>query len=305
MRQKLPSWLNVLSQKQVGATEGVRWYTAAEISATWEEKDPDDLPLESMTDTQAQLAEAQYETKLCVGESFVAQDRAGLRHTSYLWIDEEQPDTLLLALSAAYPPFLWIPLGQDLDSLTEICATYFSPTIPAQTLLAGRARLLLGTTDLLDTDMVSLENHFILSPFCESFQWSNAYTTDPYPDSLNSNNMTIVATAAFIRQVPDQAPSTSFRTVHSHSIFRTTDYDGILLADLFYQPAGQNEIVSAFNAAFQADFPLDAPLDLIATLLGLANIDLPHVQSLADAAPDAAEEAGLREVIAVMQRTPL
>src|SRR5437763_108181 len=83
------------------------------------------------------------------GEGPVAVDRQGNRQQSYLCIDEQEPAELLFALSSHYPPFLWIPLGQDLAPLPRVVATYFRAAVPREADLDQHARLLLGTTGML------------------------------------------------------------------------------------------------------------------------------------------------------------
>ena len=97
-----------------------------------------------------------------------------------------------------------------------------------------------------------------------------------------------------------KVPRASFRTVRSRSIFRISDYDGVLVADLAYRPAAEAAMIEAFNPAFQADFPADVPLNLVTTLLGFANVAVAHLRKLvADDNP--ANRARIEKIIEVIE----
>ncbi|MBA2677268.1 MAG: hypothetical protein H0U76_02550 [Ktedonobacteraceae bacterium] len=296
----LPAWLRACRDAQVGVASAVRWYSDAEIDQATHGKGSQP-PYTRMTDDELQWATTQYQGKLRVGEGPTTLDRQGITHYSALWIDQDQPDDLLLALTAKYPPFLWISLGQDLSRLAAVLPAYFSPHIPPEATLSQVAWLVLGTTDLLNTDMRGLENHFILNPFCEHLQWGSAHATDPYPDQVSLAGPDLITTRRLIQQASDKRHMTSFRTVHSRSIFRLINYDDdLFITELRYRPATETALVSRFNAHLDKDFPPDVPIDLIATLLGMANWDLERLRRMAVSEREADDQAGLLAAVETM-----
>jgi hypothetical protein len=191
---------------------------------------------------------------------------------SLLLLDTKRPDELLLALSADYPPFLWIPAGTTVESIRAALRGYFPVEQPARGRLHRIARYFIGNEAIHGAYIHGVENHYVASPFTADLTWGSAYPEDPWPARVDVDPSTL----DFMAEVRDRARqggggvyTTSFRLQHSRGILTLEDHGGLFVVEIRYAPSPNREVIVALNRWFGFAFPPDMPVDGVAALLGL------------------------------------
>lgn len=202
-----------------------------------------------------------------------------------LFVDEARPqDGLWLALSASYPPFLWIRIEPRAHSVVRALQEFVPrPTLSRIDLpqnvrgfVGYRSRFVVPspmTGELEPATVVELDRHFAINPFVESASWGSAFVDDPWPAEIPEQPDLTHKIAARQRLVAEQAPghtwSITRRTRHSRSYLSIeVHHDEIFVIDIRYRPNAHPEVVDAMNEHFGCDYPRDLPIDVVAALLG-------------------------------------
>lgn len=224
-------------------------------------------------------------TRRAVARGPGSRTRERVEEPCLLFVDALRPqDGLWLALSASYPPFLWLRVEPRARGLRRALAESFPPPRPRRVDMPHRVRGFLGyrsrffvpspyTGGLEPATILELDRHFSINPFVEAAAWGSAYDDDPWPDEIPAQPGLTLKLAERQAQVAQQARghvwSLTRRTRHSRSYLTIEVHHGdIFVAEVRYQPTPHVGVVEAMNAHFGCDYPTDLPVDAVAALLG-------------------------------------
>jgi tetratricopeptide (TPR) repeat protein len=273
--------------------------------------------------TSATLAEAQRRlaTVEPVAWGPATRRRDGAEEKSVLWLDDADPTRLWLAPGEAYPPFLWVDAGADVDALAVALAELAPPRGMRREHLPATVRAFLGYAgrivvpspyggELEPAGIAELDRHLSLSPFLEPGAWGSAFADDPWPDQIPPQPGLALKMEARQKEMSAQAPgqpwSSTWRLRHSRAYFTIeAHHDDIFVVEVRYRPAPHERVVAHMNATFGCDFPRDMPLDAIAVLLGFAFDGAGDLEPALERADDPEEIAGLLLVLSALRHSQL
>lgn len=224
-------------------------------------------------------------TRRAVARGPGSRTRERVEEPCLLFVDALRPqDGLWLALSASYPPFLWLRVEPRPRGLKRALAESFPRPRPRRVDMPHRVRGFLGyrsrffvpspyTGGLEPATILELDRHFSINPFVEAAAWGSAYDDDPWPDEIPAQPGLTLKLAERQAQVAQQARghvwSLTRRTRHSRSYLTIEVHHGdIFVAEVRYRPSPHVGVVEAMNAHFGCDYPTDLPVDAVAALLG-------------------------------------
>ena len=318
----LPSWVRALQHSSAGSQ--LRWLggdeseaLAAEIARAHHRAPP------GVMYSEITLARARdllrNKRPVAYGPASTTLDRRAER--AIVWIDAQRPDTLWLALSRHYPPFLWLRAGTSMSALQAALEEFFPRpslqrvdlTRTARGFLGYRLRFGIpdpGTGRIEPANARELDRHFMVSPFVDSAYWGSAYDEDPWPDEIPPQPGELLKMSARQRRVAEQAPgrvwSISRRTRHSRSILTIElHHRDVFVAEVRYRPSRDHTVVKRLNADLGCDYPTDMPVDAVAALLGLQFEQSTDLQGRLDATADPEEIAGLLLVLSALRHSDL
>lgn len=277
-------------------------------------------------------------TRRAVARGPGSRTRERVEEPCLLFVDALRPqDGLWLALSASYPPFLWLRVEPRSRGLRRALTEMFPPSRPAlgsdpsDTLrpsdlvsrsprridMPHRARGFLGyrarffvpspyTGGLEPATLLELDRHLSMNPFVESASWGSAYEDDPWPDEIPDQPGLTLKLAERQAQVAQQARghvwSTTRRTRHSRSYLAIEVHHGdIFVAEVRYRPSPHVGVVEAMNAHFGCDYPTDMPVDAVAALLGFQFDGAADLEAELGRATDPEQLAGLLYVLSALR----
>ncbi len=250
------------------------------------------------------------------GPSVMTRDRT---RVTMLWAYDRDGDRLLLALSEAHPPFLWLPAGRDVASMRDALADFVPrPDLP-RVELPAQVRGFIGyrlqfgvpspyTGELEPANAAELDRHFALNPFVEAGAWGSSVRDDPWPVELPEQPRLQLGLSAREQQVTRQLQgrvwSISRRTRHSRSILTIElHHRDVFVAEVRYRPSRHGAVVDRLNARFGSEYPRDLPLDVVAALLGFRFESAGDLQSQLEHERDPDVVAGLLQVISALRHS--
>jgi tetratricopeptide (TPR) repeat protein len=319
-----PPWLLALGHDAGLRELGIAWLDAdasaaivERVRAAWD-KGPS-----GTIQTEATLAAARGRLDQVVpvarGPSITTRDR--IEQPMLWWLDRAAPDRLWLALSEAYPPFLWIPSGTKVVRLGTTLAEFVPrprmPRLDLPTTARGFIgyRLQFGvpspyTGELEPANAHELDRHFAINPFVEAGAWGSLYDDDPWPDELPAQPKLQLKIGARERRVTGQQRgrvwSISRRTRHSRSILTIElHHRDVFVAEVRYRPSEHADVVRSMNQKFGCDFPRDMPVDAVAALLGFRFEGARDLESQLDATSDPEVLAGLLQIMSALRHSDL
>ncbi|MEM6293131.1 MAG: hypothetical protein AAGA54_17780, partial [Myxococcota bacterium] len=319
-----PTWLQVLRTDTALVELGVRWLDGREsaeiteaLRSSYAGKGP---PGVIHTDATLTLCR-----ELIAGVRVVAQGPASVRRDAveepcWFVIDERAPQRLFIALSEAYPPFLWLDAGAAQQSVHETLYECTRPPRDRRT-LRRQARGFMGyrgrfgvhsphTDDVVPADERGLDHHFALCPFLEPGSWGSAYADDPWPDDVpdqpNSAGHFERRQRETNRQATGAVWSRTRRTRHSRSyVGFELHHQEVFVVDVRYAPSRQSAVVERMNEHFGSDYPIDMPVDVVAALLGFSFDSADDLQNELDCTADPQAVAGLLSLLSALRHSDL
>lgn len=320
-----PEWLRVLATEvelgELGVAfldAGERARVAARVRRLWSAGGP-----VGTIHTQATLGESQRRLarRQPVAWGPTTRRRDGTEERSLLWLDDADPTRLWLSPSEAYPPFLWIDAGCDLESLRVALLDVAPARGVRREQLEATVRAFLGYAgrivvpspmggELETAGIEGLDRHLSLSPFLEPGTWGSAFADDPWPDLIPPQpGLALKLEARQVEmgaQAPGQPWSCTWRLRHSRAWLTIEMHHGdIFVVEVRYRPAAHQNVVAHMNATFGCDYPLDMPLDAIATLLGFPFDGVGDLEPALRRASDPEEIAGLLLVLSALRHSEL
>ena len=319
-----PPWLLALAGDTGLRELGVMWLgrdaalaIAERVRGAW------DRGPSGTIQTEATLAVARDRLATMVpiarGPSISSRDR--IEQPMLWWIDRAAPDRLWLALSEAYPPFLWIPAGTHVADLGNTLAEFVPRPRMSRLELPACVRGFIGyrlqfgvpspyTGSLEPANAHELDRHFAINPFVEAGSWGSLYDDDPWPDELPDQPKLQLKIGARERRVTAQQRgrvwSISRRTRHSRAILSIElHHRDVFVAEVRYRPSAHGEVVAAMNKEFGCDFPSDMPVDVVAALIGFRFEGARDLESQLDATSDPEVIAGLLQVMSALRHSDL
>lgn len=274
----LPEWLQTLADDPVAEQLGLVWLSREEgharVQSMIDAYSDEGSPLVPLPRQVGAAAVALLAGKVVVATGPTMPQRMSEDAVpSLLLLDEARPEEILIALSADYPPFLWIPAGTTAASLRAAFVGYFPKESPPRATLSRIVRYFIGNERMLDTDVHGIENHYLASPFIAELSWGNTRTEDPWPEHFSASEQTVPFMAQVLQnaaQGDDAIYTTTYRLQHSRGTLSVEDHAGMFVIELRYVPAQSRDVVVALNRRFSFTFPTDMPLDAVAALLGLS-----------------------------------
>jgi tetratricopeptide (TPR) repeat protein len=281
-----PTWLTELARLDEPVALGVQWLTRAQSEAIAArlhrafERGPS-----GTIHTPATLAACRERLATAIpiasGPVTLGRDRTP---QAMVWFFDRAQNRLQLALSEAYPAFLWLDAGTDVAGMRAALAEFVPAPCPARLALRSSVRGFIGyrlqfgvpspySGELEPANAHELDRHFALSPFVEAGAWGSARTDDPWPELLPAQPGLQLKIGTRERtscaQGRGRVWSIARRTRHSRSIFTIElHHRDVFVAELRYRPSRHTQVIARLNAHFGCDYPVDLPVDALAALLG-------------------------------------
>jgi len=334
----LAQWMSALRRDPELEPLGLEW-----LGETESERILRDLlaehergPLGTMhTDATLRRSRELLATRRAVARGPGSRTRERVEEPCLLFVDALRPqDGLLLALSASYPPFLWLRVEPRARGLRRALAeSFLSARKPSTAAAAGsdasgarrplrvdmphRARGFLGyrsrffvpspyTGGLEPATILELDRHFSMNPFVESAAWGSAYDDDPWPDEIPAQPGLTLKLAERQAQVAQQERghvwSLTRRTRHSRSYLTIEVHHGdLFVAEVRYRPSPHVGVIEAMNTHFGCEYPTDLPVDAVAALLGFQFDGAADLGTELTRARDPEQLAGLLYVLSALR----
>lgn len=316
-----PSWLQQLRSADLG----LQWLDDDESlrrTAAWADVWGASGPTGTLhTAATLELARTMLHGRRIVARGPSTRRREGTEEFSWLVIDVRKPESIFLALSEAYPPFLWMDAGTTEQSLAAALGEFFPQPELSRVELSAVARGFMGyrlqfgvpspyTGGIEPANALELDHHFTLNPFLDTASWGSAYTEDPWPAVIPKQPRFEAKFAERQRKVAEQARgavwSVTRRTRHSRSYLSVElHHRDVFVLEVRYRPSRQIALVDRLNNHFGCDYPLDMPPDAIGALLGFRFDSAADLLAQVDATSSPDEIAGLLSVISALRHTDL
>jgi len=321
---EFPRWLARLREAPMAERLGLRWLTEDEsndrLERLWSFYGRG--PLGTMhTPSTLRLSREILGHCRPVALGPISITRNGKPEPMLLLIDEDQPDRLLLALSEAYPPFLWLDAGQTAQSLLDCLSSFFPRPQHKRVDMPIIARGFMGyrfrfgvpspyTGEIEPASVAELDRHFALNPFVETASWGSLFSEDPWPDEIPAQPDLATKVEVRQREVSAQAEgavwSVTRRTRHSRSYLSVElHHRDVFVAEVRYRPAPHAKSIARMNAHFGCDYPEDMPIDAVAALLGFQFDAIEDLTARLDATSEPDEIAGLLTVLSALRHSDL
>ncbi|WP_329521980.1 hypothetical protein [Spirillospora sp. NBC_01491] len=274
-----PDWLVRLRADPGAAALGVAW---PDESALREEAEREEEHVsDGIMHTDATIGHVRehrpHMLRVASGPGYAGTN--GFEHEAAWFVDTREPDGLLLAPSASYPTFLWIPAGTTVDGMRGALGGLFPTPRPTRVTLPKTARGFLGYAHQIGVpnvydgtfgpiDGLELDRYYTMNTFTEVQSWGSAILDDPSPDEALSP---LQAMARFreCREQSPGVPSMTWRTSASGSYVSIEAHMGrIFVAEARYRPNPNPEVIERMNAEFGSAFPTDLPVDVVGALIG-------------------------------------
>jgi tetratricopeptide (TPR) repeat protein len=329
-----PGWFQRLRGSEAVAALGLQWLDEDESlrrTATWAEiyaaSSKRGLGAEGgPTGTLHTAATLELSRTMLQGRRIVARGpatrrREGTEEPSWILIDVRKPESLLVALSEAYPPFLWLDGGATAETLAAALGEFFPQPDLSRLQLTEVARGFMGyrlqfgvpspyTGGIEPANALELDHHFALNPFLETASWGSAYADDPWPAVIPQQPGFEAKFSERQRKVSQQARgavwSITRRTRHSRSYLCVElHHRDVFVLEVRYRPSRQIALVDRLNNHFGCDYPLDMPPDAIGAMLGFRFDSAGDLLAQVDATAHPDEIAGLLTVISALRHSDL
>ncbi len=320
-----PTWLQLLRADPLLAEAGVRWLDDEEsLRATETLVDPYARggPAGVLhTEPTLALSRELLEGRRIVAEGPRTPTRDGSEERSWLLLDVRDPTQLWIALTDAYPPFLWLDGGAAAQSVCEALAEFFPRPGRQRRQLTAHARGFMGyrgrfgvmspySGEVEPADEVGLDHHFALCPFVEAGSWGSAFADDPWPDDIPSQPNSALLFGRRQREVNRQTTgsvwSLTRRARHSRGyVSFELHHQELFIGDVRYAPSRQHAVVARMNSHFGCDYPTDMPVDIIATLLGFSFDSAQDLQTELESTANPQELAGLLSLLSALRHSDL
>ena len=318
----MPEWLQALRADEALAATGVLWLDETEshdrsdtLRALYDSGGPHGV---THTDATLRLARKQTKRARFVARGPASVRRDGIEEHCWLLVDEGEPTRIFIALSAEYPPFLWLDAGASAKSVLDTLGEYFPPPARDRRTLRGHARGFMGyrgrfgvmspTGDLAPADELGLDHHFALCPFLEPGSWGSAYADDPWPEHVPDQPNSVLLFERRQRETNRQADGLVWtrtrRTRHSRSyVGYELHHDEVFIVDVRYPPSRQTAVIERMNAHFGCDYPRDMPVDVVAALLGFGFDSAADLQSELETTAEPHALAGLLSLLSALRHS--
>lgn len=300
-----PAWL--VSLRERGDRPGVKWFTperSAEVVAQLGSLEDVGEATTVVPRRRVPDEESMWGRMMPVADGPDHTCRSGLVSESRWWIDRDHPDRLLLSLTEDYPPSLWVPAAQTVESMDALLAAYFLPDTPTPSALPFQGRLFLTTAGSFQGGFRDVENRLVLSPFTDKLTWGNSHPADPYPPQVVLGQIPVGDLRGYSAQEPGRHPRTGIRTRHTRSVIQAIDWHGGFFADLFFVPVTAPADTAALNEQQGTDYPPGTPFDVIASLLKFACIGPERIRPQLDAEDDPDQREGMASIIGFLEAAP-
>lgn len=322
---ELAPWMSALRRDPELAALGLVWLGEAESERILREllAEHERGPLGTMhTEATLRRSRELLATRRAVARGPGSRTRDRVEEPSLVFIDALRPqDGLWLALSASYPPFLWLRVEPRPGGVRRALAEQLSRPRLGRVDMTGRARGFLGqrarffvpspyTGGLEPADVVELDRHLSINPFVESASWGSAHDDDPWPDEIPAQPGLTLKLAERQVQVAQQARghvwSVTRRTRHSRSYLTIeVHHRDIFVAEVRYRPSPHVGVIEAMNAHFGCDYPTDLPVDAVAALLGFQFDGAPDLEAQLGRTTDPEQQAALLYVLSALRHDDL
>jgi hypothetical protein len=273
------------------------------------------------TDVTRRHAQQLLAERRAVARGPARPSRDGETEPVLMFVDREQPDRIYLALSAAYPPFLWIDVGTTEGSLQRALSEFFPCPRTTRMTMRNVARGFMGyrlrfsvpshyTQGVEPANAAEIGRHFAVNPYVEAGSWGSAHDDDPWPDVIPDQPGYALKMSTRQRRVSAQAPgavwSVSWRTRHSRAyISIELHHRDVFIAQVRYRPSDHPHAIEGMNATFGCDYPTDLPVDAVAALLGFQFDAAEDLQARLESSTDPHEIAGLLTVLSALRHSDL
>ncbi len=320
-----PAWLQSMRDDAELGKLGVTWLNSAQSNArttALRTLYEDDTGPGGVAHTEATRAlSRKLVRRACVvarGPSSARRD--GTEETSWLIVDERDPRAVYVALTTAYPPFLWLDAGTSSSALVRTLGEYVPRPSRDRRSLPANARGFMGyrgrfgvsspTGESVPADELSLDHHFALCPFLEPGSWGSAYADDPWPDEVpeqpNSAPLFERRQRETNRQAEGAVWSRTRRTRHSRSYLSFELHHGeVFIVDVRYAPSRQTLVVERLNHHLGCDYPTDMPVDTIGALMGFGFDSAADLQNELEITADPQAIAGLLSLLSALRHSDL
>ena len=290
------SWFDALQEQQ---HPEITWFTddeREELVARLTAKYAGTPPFVPLNQQARDLCGAMLTRLRPVGEVALGPTRPSLiRQKALLFIEQNDPQHLLVALHEEVPPLLWFPAGQTFAALEEALSVYALDTAsPDVRRFRRRSRGFLGTEGILEMDRETLIGHLSMHPLGESLFWGSEHDIDPWPETIETEDLSLFADGADVHMAQRDGAvwSLSFRAIASRAVITIEDHEGIFVVQVRYDPAPHSAQLRAFGAQFQLSWPDDLPLDVATLLVGLFYEDRDKLERLLTERPYELDPSG-------------
>lgn len=196
----------------------------------------------------------------------------------YLITDKDYKK-LFLSLDITYPIF-WYSFDTKkslIDSFDSVYEAYNQKkyTIDHTSVCRG----FIGTEKMLDVDIDSIENHFIMNKYTEPLLWGSKWKDHPfrhvYLSVSNNTNLNsrknIIYTSQAMRQIDSSTHHISVRSQLSKSVITVEDNEGAYIVNIQYNPLHltglKNNPISNINKLTGSEYPDDIPMDILISII--------------------------------------
>lgn len=186
----------------------------------------------------------------------------------YLVTDNEYKN-IYLSVDITSPIF-WIKyssrkvLFENIDLVLETYQSLYTLDFEKE------VRGFIGTQKMLDLDLDSIEQHFILNNFTEYLMWGSKWRDHPFRKTYINREVTSAESVFFttqaMKQLDDNTKRISVRTNFSKSIITVEDHDGAYVVNIKYNPTF-NTGLDEVNRIFMREYPDDLPLDVVVSIV--------------------------------------
>lgn len=284
MMTSLPEWLWQLAE----AVDGVELFDAQERAELAEELHElyqaggsTFVPLNELAQNLSSLMLSRLEP---VGRVALGPTRPDVvENSGLLFVEANDPSHVLVALHKDVPPFLWFPAGKTAVEFDAAIAPYCRELAAPDELAMPRVvRAFIGTPGILEMGREELMNHLSMNPIGESLFWGSEHSADPWPETIDRQDLAILGHEARERmaQRDGVAWSMSFRSIASRAVITLEDHDGFYVIQVRYNPGSHHALLSALSEQFGLSWPADFPADVAAMLIGFYFEDAARLEQL-------------------------
>ena len=130
----------------------------------------------------------------------------------------------------------------------------------------------IGTEKMLEVDIETLENHFILNKYTEVLLWGSKWKDNPFRETYINNKVPtkqhVVYASHAMKQVNDETYTANVRAEFSKCILSVENHDSAYILEARYTPIKSPQI-EIINKILDREYPTDIPVDIIISVINL------------------------------------